>query len=407
MGHPRFLRAPQAAFAAACGALCICLALLGLSCANQVPEQLVLVPANRHKNLYPLYLGGQLVLTSECDGLPCLLSIDPASGARHWAWIDRRQELEGAYYNLSPYASGGYLAIPFPNSLKIFDMAAGGLKHDIPFAGTVAPHLTGEGGQVFAASQIGGRAELSSVDLTTGERAVLCTLSYAAAQAFICLPPIRERPGSGAFLHSILAYDRGRDARSFILRQPADGREADSLLAYPENPLGYGIARLPLLDTQAAASYWPLSDGLLRLGHQRFQIDWQRSLSAGILSSNIVLLDTMLIYPSDRSVFYFIDGQTGKLLDSLPAMPATPGRIFTSGEALFFVGGADGHLYRWQNVGRDKPQAFQHPGRGKSVGAAFRRQMYAGQGLLVLLDGTHWIVADEKALLDWLASGGG
>ena len=363
----------------------------------------MLVPANRQKNFYPIYFGGQLVLTSECDGLPCLLSIDPASGARHWAWIDRHQELEAAYYNLSPYASGGYLAIPFPNSLKVFDLASGGLKHDIPFAGAVAPHLTGEGGQVFVAAQIAGQAELFSVDLATGKKAVLYTHSYSAAQVFICLPPIRERPGSDAFLHSILAYDPGRDARSYILRQPADGLEADSLLAYPENPLGYGIARLPLLDAQAGASFWPLSDGLLRLDHQRFQIDWQRRLGTGILSSAIVLLDTALLYPSDRSVFYLIDSRSGGVIDSLLDMPTTPGRIFKSGEALFFVGGVDGRLYRWRGVGAERPKAFQHPvlESNEAAGNSFRRQMYAGQGLLVLLDGVNWIVAHEKQLLDW------
>lgn len=398
---------PPIALWALGGLLCSMMLVL-TACAPSAQDELpVRLLAHELKNTYPLRLGGLLVLTSNCESGPCLIGVDVNSGAKKWEWADEKGEIAELYHGLQAYSWGSLLALPFGRSLKVLDWQQGELVHDLPLGqGRAEPYLTGQGETVYAATYgqgpMGdGWAAGLEVSLATGRQAMLFRHVFSKGQTFKLMPPIRTQQG-GCLIYSIMVYGREEGGQSWLIRRCPESDGTDTLLAYPRNRFGYGIARPPLRHPGERASYWQTTDGLLKLGHSDFAIAWESSLRAGILTSEIFDLDSLIIYPSESLCFYLASKVNGAVVDTLCGTPGTPGRLFLSAGEVLFVGGSDGLLYSWRPGAVTGLSAFGLPNNDMESARRLKRQLYADDEVIVLLEGSSWIILKRDAMLDYL-----
>jgi hypothetical protein len=358
------------------------------SCETRVPvEQL---PAHAFRNIYPIRLGNQLLLSSNCQGQSCLLAIDVHTREVQWRWLDTKNELASAYHGLQPYVTDSLLVLPFRQSLKVFRWPEGKLVYDIPFGqDQLEPYLSGVRQCVFfvlysTTDYKNQYATIAELNLYTGQYRELHRRSINPGQVLKIMPPWQADESDSCIVYSTLSYSKETGGVSYLHRYCPQAGIQDSLLVYPVNPLGYGIARPFLADASTTYSYWQITDGLLKLDGAAFEIVWQTPLHAGILTSEIFDLDELLVYPSESLQFYLVDKQTGEITDTLLHTPGTPGRLFKSKQHILFASGSDGLLYRWDSSQSDSLQA------PPPLLPSMQRILYADDNLLVLLSEQYW-----------------
>lgn len=346
--------------------------------------------AHTLRNIYPIRLENQLLLSSECEGQPCLVAVDCHTREVQWSWLDEHNEIESAYHGLQAYLTDSLWVLPFRQSIKVFQWPEGKLLYDIHFEqGQLEPYLRGVGHQVFfvlyqTPADGGHYGAIAELNLHTGQHQELVRRPIAPGQVLKMMPAWQASESDSCLVYSTLSYTREAGGVSYLHRYCQHVGTQDSLLVYPANAPGYGIARPFLPEATTPYTYWQTTDGLLKLDGAAFKIKWQFQLHASILTSEVFNLGEQLVYPSESLKFYAVDKSSGQVTDTLLNTPGTPGRLFKRQQLVYFAGGTDGLLYSWDPSDPTslKPHSQPQP--------SIQRIMYADDELLILLHGNSW-----------------
>jgi len=390
-----------------CGILIMLFWLCASSCQYPNPgEAIVRIPSNELKNFYPIQVDDQIILTSDCDGVPCLISIDINKRKKKWQWLDANDELKDSYHNITPYSHGNFLAIPIGNSVKVFDVAKGRLIHDILFENSsVEPYLSGIADAaiaVFYSEDRDGirKAVTTGIDLVTGNKEELYHDIFPTSNIFKSMPPVTVK--DGIYIYSILTYNKDSGGTSYLIRFDSEKDIKDTLIAYEQNEFGFGIARPAIQDKDEGFSYWQTTDGVIKLNNRSFEIEWNCQVGSVILTSEIYCFEDKIIYPAENQSFFFIDINDGSISDIVKDTPGTPGKLFNNDNIIYFIGGADEYLYRWDYINSTQFDIFkliQDDSEGK-----FKRQIFVDERIFILLMDQHWLISNDEALLEHLSA---
>jgi hypothetical protein len=361
------------------------------------------LPAHEEKDLYPIVCGDYLVLTSECDSASCLRFVPLSSDKQAWYWLDTQGAIARLYYNLTPYCSGKLLAIPFPASLKIFDLEAQVLLHDLPLPGRNEPHMQGYGqiAYITAYADDACAANVLAIDLLSGLVDTLQQFHCSRGSTFICQSPIAWQQGDGrkGFVLGSLVYEPQVSTASRLLAWSEGDTAFQIERVYPDNPFGFGISKPPLTDVTGKRSFWVAKDRVFCFDHERWEVSWSNDLGHSAITSSLQWAGGDLVFPAENLHFYRLDPATGAVLDTIADMPGTPSRLFAAEGCLWFVGGSDGYLYRLPLAPASRPERFKLKNHEVAVGHYLRRVMWADETHLIINNGSHWLVMGSLASL--------
>lgn len=370
----------------------------------------IIIQANPEKNLYPIITEFGLVLTSTCGDGPAFKLVNPSKGQVIWERCDTIDFINNCYYNLTPYVYQNFLAVVGRNLLLVIDIGTGRTHQIVELEGSVYPHLTGEGGNVYfvVKSDKDPRQSISySFNLLSGRLRKISEYYFNSVATSVITSPIPIGSDSTVFLQSSIDYKKGELTNSYFILWDESQEEKICVESYPDNQMGHGVSRLPILSEDKLWSYWQSTDGLVCFNHASMEVEWELHLGAGILSSKIEKIGDRLVYPSEAGVIYIVDIHDGAVVDTIENMPGTPGRLSVielETPIIYFIGGADGRLYKVEMGQHHPTMSFQLIDFQTGKMQALRRQsIFTPEGFCVLSQ-SKWYCGAYERFTEFFAS---
>lgn len=349
-------------------------------------------------NLYPEYIGNIFLITSDCDEGYCFSAFNPEDQKLVWSVEDRSGKLEQQYTNINFYSFDKFTVLPMVNHLLVLDHFTGKQLDSIHFQGNVASNLFGIGRYVYPVVTNRKQQNLSILvyDLLKEQTDTLISQSFPENELVVSVGPISCPVDSTALFNSVLRY-RPSDNRTYnyLLKWHPNEGITDTISLIGTNFMGYGATRPPLIDKLNGISFWHLTNSIVAFNHNTNTVAWTKIIDQVSLASRPVLFLDKIIYPTEANFFLILNKDSGDIVDTIYNTPSFPGRIASTDDKLFFIGGVDGHLYGLGNSQENTDESnFNLKNYTMSSYGNLKHQLFINKDHLVINNGKQWIFSD-------------
>lgn len=355
------------------------------------------LPCSSSFEFYPLRWGPLLILSSECEGVPCIKGVSLRSGQEAWSLSDSL--FSQVYYNFQPYLDEDYLVLPIGRELLCLSPESGEVRWRHQHERPGDAHVFGDGRFVYRSYRAPSDSafEWVRLELTSGRDSLLLTAPVSLASRCLMRSPMPFFDGRDSGLVSpVIDYTpRGNTQSYLLLWKQGQAGEPLRHTIYPDNSQGVGAALPAVLSGKL--SFWVTHRDLTAFDLEAGQELWRISLPHGLLTSRLSKHGECLYLACENERLYAISAADGHIRWSLPNS-GTPSRIFHTEDRIFLIGGADQLLYE---IDRSKGQILSRYA-GKTAERNLRRPAYFSSEAALINDGARWKALPSFALRDSL-----
>lgn len=163
--------------------------------------------------------------------------------------------------------------------------------------------------------------------------------------------------------------------------------------------MGLGVTRPPLIDSINGISFWHLTNSIVAFNHNTNRIEWTKIIEQVSLVSRPVFFLDKIIYPTEANFFLVLNKFSGNIVDTIPKTPSFPGRISSTEDKLFFIGGVDGQLYSMGKRQEGAEKSNIDLARFSTIyEGSLNHQFLITDEIFVKNNGRQWIISDIKNL---------
>jgi outer membrane protein assembly factor BamB len=298
------------------------------------------------ESIYPIFYKDKIIVSQNLsDGTFEILALSQTNGNIIWRCQNKSKKAKPPYYNLKPYVYNAVLILPCGSFTIAVDMEKGEEIWCKPVEGSAEPQLEGCGQSVFQTCYKDDSVQVRQYDCLNGEYDVVYSEKIPNGHKKMLRTPtpiFEDGQIKGLLLCKTEQTAPGGNVISTLsLLSMEDGEiiKKDTIGSVPKE--GRSFTRQAQSNPFSTEMLLVLEEYLICYDAKEFKTSWTSKLEKDMLTSDIVLGDKAVYFPSEDGYVYKLDLKTGNI-QWKSKISGTPSRAYLLGGYLNIVGGANG-----------------------------------------------------------------